>query len=148
MLTPRHLLFRWARENAESNQLGGHPIRWIVEDARKFAAREVKRGRKYDLLVLDPPSFGHGPSGLRWQIESDLFPLLENCLHLLSPQGACCSRLTLQTPRLMRLLSGCTVRSVRSRGIVDYLVKYQRLELVDQHQRPLDAGFSIRCQLT
>ena len=59
MWTHRHLQFAGPRDNAEGNQLDSLPIRWIVEDARKFASREVKRGRSYDLIVLDPPSFGH-----------------------------------------------------------------------------------------
>ncbi len=79
---------RWARGNAELSGLDDHPIRWIVEDARKFVRREVKRGNQYEAIVLDPPSYGHGPQGQAWQIQRDLLPLLQDCRQLLSPQPA------------------------------------------------------------
>ena len=75
----------WARENAEVSGLAEKPIRWIIDDARSFVQRELKRGRKYDAIILDPPAFGHGPDGELWRIEKDLLPLLENCRKLLSP---------------------------------------------------------------
>ena len=69
----------WARRNAEQSQLSDAPIRWIHEDAVKFARRELKRGRQYDAVVLDPPSYGHGAGGEAWRIARDLPPLLEAC---------------------------------------------------------------------
>ncbi len=66
----------WARENADENGLGDHPIRWVVEDASKYVQRERKRASYYQGLVLDPPSYGRGPKGQVWQIERDLVPLL------------------------------------------------------------------------
>jgi 23S rRNA (cytosine1962-C5)-methyltransferase len=78
----------WARDNAMRNDLAGHPIRWLVEDATAFTAREVRRGRRYDGLVLDPPSYGHGGRGGRsWQIETGLPPLLEFARELLADDG-------------------------------------------------------------
>ncbi len=68
-----------ARMNAELSGLAEHPIRWIVEDARKFCQRELKRGNQYDAVILDPPSYGHGPKGEAWSIRRDLLPLLELC---------------------------------------------------------------------
>src|SRR3546814_20376108 len=59
------------------------PVRWIVDDAGKFAAREVRRERRYDAILLDPPKFGRGPGGERWQIEDGLDPLLADCGRLL-----------------------------------------------------------------
>ena len=59
-------------------------IRWMLEDAPTFVAREKKRGKRYDAIVLDPPAFGHSPSGKAWRVERDLSPLLENCCALLS----------------------------------------------------------------
>jgi 23S rRNA (cytosine1962-C5)-methyltransferase len=59
--------------------LADRPIRWIAEDATKFCRRELKRGNQYDGVILDPPSFGHGPKGELWQIESSLLSLLEMC---------------------------------------------------------------------
>jgi len=67
----------WARENAKSSGLENAPIRWIVDDCAKFVEREIKRGRRYDAVVMDPPSYGRGPSGEIWKLEKDLFPFLE-----------------------------------------------------------------------
>ena len=66
----------WARENAAASLLQNHPIRWITEDALRFTEREVKRGRRYDIFVADPPSFGRGPSGETWKMERDIGKLL------------------------------------------------------------------------
>jgi 23S rRNA (cytosine1962-C5)-methyltransferase len=72
----------WARRNAEASQLATAPIRWIVEDAAKFVARELKRGQRYDAVLLDPPAYGHGPSGQSWKLEAHLDGLLEMCFEL------------------------------------------------------------------
>jgi 23S rRNA (cytosine1962-C5)-methyltransferase len=72
----------WARRNAELSGLADHPIRWIVDDALAFARREARRGRRYDGIVLDPPSFGHGPDGRRWELPSALPDLLDACAAL------------------------------------------------------------------
>jgi 23S rRNA (cytosine1962-C5)-methyltransferase len=66
----------WARQNAALSGLETKPIRWIAEDAEKFVRRELKRGNRYDAVILDPPSYGHGPKGEVWKIASDLPPLL------------------------------------------------------------------------
>lgn len=71
-----------ARTNAELSGLADRPIRWIVEDAVKFCQREVKRGNEYDAVILDPPSYGHGPKGEAWSIRRDLLPLLDLCSQL------------------------------------------------------------------
>jgi 23S rRNA (cytosine1962-C5)-methyltransferase len=75
-----------ARKNAELSGLADRPIRWIVEDAMKFCRREVKRGNRYDAVILDPPSYGHGPKGEPWKIDRDLLPLLELCRELTGEQ--------------------------------------------------------------
>ena len=72
----------WARHNAERSGLADAPIRWIVEDAATFVRREVKRKNQYDAVILDPPSYGHGPQGEVWKIEADLITLLEGCREL------------------------------------------------------------------
>jgi 23S rRNA (cytosine1962-C5)-methyltransferase len=77
----------WARQNAELSGLADRPIRWIVEDARKFVAREVKRGQQYDGLILDPPTYGHGPRGQAWQIAQHLPALLHDCGKLVASRG-------------------------------------------------------------
>ena len=71
------------KANAALSGLADRPIRWIVDDARKFTAREVRRGRRYDGILLDPPKFGRGPEGELWRLEEDLAPLLADCRKLL-----------------------------------------------------------------
>jgi 23S rRNA (cytosine1962-C5)-methyltransferase len=74
----------WARDNAELSGLKEKKIRWILDDAFKFVEREVKRGRKYDGILLDPPAFGHGPKGELWKIEDCFMPLIESCKKILT----------------------------------------------------------------
>jgi 23S rRNA (cytosine1962-C5)-methyltransferase len=76
---------RWAQDNLALSGLGDREVRFIVDDARKFLAREARRGRTYDGIVLDPPTFGHGPGGERWHLEDDLSELLASCETVLSP---------------------------------------------------------------
>ena len=76
----------WARRNAELSGLADAPIRWIVEDARRFISRELARGNRYDAVILDPPSYGHGPKGQNWKLERDLPGLLGESISLLSDQ--------------------------------------------------------------
>lgn len=71
------------KENARLSGMGERPIRWIVDDASKFTAREVRRGRRYDGILLDPPKFGRGPTGEVWRLEENLAPLLTGCRKLL-----------------------------------------------------------------
>jgi 23S rRNA (cytosine1962-C5)-methyltransferase len=68
-----------ARQNADASGLGDRPIRWIVEDAIQFCRRQAKRGNRFDAVILDPPTYGHGPKGEEWLIKRDLLPLLELC---------------------------------------------------------------------
>ena len=77
-------MVQWERENAALNGLADHPIRWIADDAHKFMAREVRRGRRYDAIILDPPTFGHGASGETYKIERDLKTTLDLTRQLLS----------------------------------------------------------------
>ncbi len=74
----------WARENAEASGLTDAPIRWILDDARVFVEREIKRGKKYDAVVMDPPAFGHGADKEIWKIEEHFLGLLDLCTQLLS----------------------------------------------------------------
>jgi 23S rRNA (cytosine1962-C5)-methyltransferase len=78
----------WARANAALSGLADRPIRWIVEDARKFVDRERKRGNRYDGLILDPPTYGHGPDRSAWKLTEHLPQLLRACGELLATQGA------------------------------------------------------------
>lgn len=72
-----------SKENARLSGFGDKPIRWIVDDASKFTAREVRRGRRYGGILLDPPKFGRGPTGEVWRLEENLAPLLSDCRRLL-----------------------------------------------------------------
>ncbi len=76
----------WAKENAKFSGLKNAPIRWILDDAIKFLKREIKRGKKYDGIIMDPPAFGHGPGGELWKIEDDLIPLFDLCGEVLSSE--------------------------------------------------------------
>ena len=72
----------WARRNAAASNLKYVPIRWMIEDVLRFVCREVKRGKDYDALILDPPAYGHGPRGQSWQLDSHLDELLATCFEL------------------------------------------------------------------
>lgn len=74
----------WARENAALSGLTDAPVRWIVEDARKYVAREIRRGSKYKGIILDPPKYGRGPTGEVWRLFEDLPGLLKDCVALLA----------------------------------------------------------------
>ena len=74
----------WARENAKSSGLEDRPIRWIIDDCAKFVEREIRRGRRYDAIIMDPPSYGRGPSGEVWKLEENLWPFVELTARVLS----------------------------------------------------------------
>ena len=74
----------WAKENAASSGLSDAPIRWIVDDCVKFVEREIRRGKKYDAIIMDPPSYGRGPKGEIWKIEEAIYPLVQLCAQLLT----------------------------------------------------------------
>ncbi|MBN9218187.1 MAG: class I SAM-dependent rRNA methyltransferase [Mesorhizobium sp.] len=76
----------WARENQEMAGLGSRPIRWIVDDAMKFAEREERRGSRYDIVLFDPPAYGRGPKGEVWQLFDDLPALTDLCRAILTPK--------------------------------------------------------------
>ncbi len=76
----------WARENAKASGLEDKPIRWIVDDCVKFVEREIRRGRKYDAIIMDPPSYGRGPSGEIWKLEENIFDFVKLCSGVLSDE--------------------------------------------------------------
>ena len=77
-------MVQWGKENAALSGLSDAPIRWIVDDCMKFVAREIRRGNKYDGIIMDPPSYGRGPNGEVWKLEENIFDLLEMCSQILS----------------------------------------------------------------
>ena len=74
----------WAKENVKSNHLENETIRFLVDDVKKFVKRELRRGNKYDIILMDPPSFGRGAKNEVWSIEKDLYNLVDDCTKLLS----------------------------------------------------------------
>lgn len=74
----------WAKENVKSNNLEDRPIRFLVDDVLKFVEREIRRGNKYDIILMDPPSFGRGANKEVWNIEEDLYNLVSKCTEILS----------------------------------------------------------------
>lgn len=129
-------MVEWAGENARLNGLREAPIRWIVDDALKFIHREIRRGRRYDAIVLDPPTFGRGAQGEIFKIENDLPPLLAGCRQLLSSEARCVV-LTCHTPGFSPL-------------VLQHLLQQAGLgeneggELVLVGERPVPAGAFAR----
>ena len=74
----------WAKENAAASGLDGCPIHWMVDDCTKFIQREIRRGRRYDGIIMDPPSYGRGPGGEVWKLEENLYPFVKLCAGVLS----------------------------------------------------------------
>jgi 23S rRNA (cytosine1962-C5)-methyltransferase len=109
-----------ARRNAELSGMTGHPIRWLVDDAAKFTAREVRRGRRYDGIMLDPPKFGRGPEGEVWRLEEHLAPLLGDCVKLLDANSRFLV-LTVYAVRMSALAIGELMRQLTENldGIVE-----------------------------
>ena len=97
-------MVEWARENARLNGLADHPIRWIVDDAHKFMKREIRRGRKYDAIILDPPTFGRGAGGEMYKIERDLKDTLGLVKDLLS-ESPCFVLFSSHTPGLSQIVA-------------------------------------------
>lgn len=132
-----------AKIAAQMNGLSEHPIRYLVDDAAKFAARELRRGNRYDTIVLDPPAYGHSPKGTAWRISRDVWPLLDDCLAIASKRG-------------FRMLVTGHSPEVTEHDIADYV--YQQLRTREITGRiesgrsqlkaasgvPLDAGFYVR----
>jgi 23S rRNA (cytosine1962-C5)-methyltransferase len=99
------------KENARLSGMDDKPIRWIVDDATKFTAREVRRGRRYDGILLDPPKFGRGPEGEVWRLEENLAPLLADCRRLLDENSRFLV-LTVYAVRMSALAIGELVKQV------------------------------------
>ena len=133
---------QWARRNAESSQLVGASIRWIVEDAAKFVRRELKRGRRYDFIALDPPSYGHGPEGEVWNLARDLKPLLSNCFDLLSDRafGVLLTGHSDDEETIKSLLRGFQADCER----LGFVHQFQRAEIESASGDRLDFGYSLR----
>jgi 23S rRNA (cytosine1962-C5)-methyltransferase len=99
-----------ARVNAEMSGMSDRPVRWIIDDAAKFVAREVRRERRYDGILLDPPKYGRGPDGELWKLEEDLAPLIADCRQLLDDNSRFLF-LTVYAVRMSALALGALLQS-------------------------------------
>lgn len=108
----------WARENAKLNGLEDHPIRWIVDDVNKFLTREIKRGRRYDAILLDPPSFGRGKGGELYKIEQALLETLQLVRKVMSDQPSFLY-LTSHTPGFTPIVLKNLIQQLLSEGQLD-----------------------------
>lgn len=77
-------MVQWAKENAASTGVADKSVRWIVDDCMKFVAREIRRGNKYDIIIMDPPSYGRGPGGEVWKLENEIYGFVDQCKELLT----------------------------------------------------------------
>lgn len=109
----------WARHNQALSGMEAAPVRWILEDAFKYVGRELKRGRRYDLVLLDPPSFGRGPKGEVWKVEAQIGALLGQVARLLSGERAAMV-LTLYNLEASSLMLANLARSVMGAGALEY----------------------------
>jgi len=105
-------MIAWGKDNAKLSNLSEKPIRWIVDDCEKFVAREIKRGNKYDAIIMDPPSYGRGPGGEVWQLEEKIYNMVSLCSQVLSDNPlffVINSYTTGLSPSVMEYLLGVTV---------------------------------------
>jgi len=132
---------QWAKRNAALSQLDGHPIRWIVEDAFKFVQREIRRGKQYDLIVLDPPGYGHTPLGRAWTLEDRWQELLEGCLELLTASHRAALLWTAHSPTpSMHEVQ----RQIQKQYGHQWCVQFGRNHLVAATGQCMDQGYCIR----
>ncbi|HEX7949433.1 MAG TPA: class I SAM-dependent methyltransferase [Candidatus Limnocylindrales bacterium] len=130
----------WARRNAGLSGLSDGPIRWIVDDAVEFADREVRRGRKYAGVVLDPPTYGHGPRSRPWRLEADLERLLASCAVLLERGGFVL--VTAHTPGFDAGRLGSLIATTL--GLPDCGCETGELEVTASDERSLELGAFAR----
>ncbi|MEX0332542.1 MAG: class I SAM-dependent methyltransferase [Puniceicoccaceae bacterium] len=109
----------WARHNQALSGLEDAPVRWILDDAFKFVAREVRRGRTYDAILLDPPSFGRGPKGELWKVEQQIGLLLENVRRILEPKDGLVV-LTMYNLEASSLMLKCLMEDYFPGGRLEY----------------------------
>lgn len=118
----------WAKENAISSGLKDAPIRWLVDDCVKFVERELRRGNKYDAIIMDPPSYGRGPKGEIWKIEDNIYNLISLCAGLLSKDS------------LFFLINSYTtgLQAGVLKYMLEVLIKNENMELVEADEIGLE----------
>ena len=105
-------MVQWAKENAVSSGVIDAPVRWLVDDCIKFVQREIRRGNKYDIIIMDPPSYGRGPGGEVWKLEDEVYNFVELCEQLLSDDAVAVlinSYTTGLSPSVMEYILGSIV---------------------------------------
>ena len=132
-------MVEWARENARLNGLAERPIRWIVDDAHKFMRREIRRGRSYDAIVLDPPTFGRGAGGEMYKIERDLKETLALAKDLMSDRPAFVL-FSSHTPGLSQIVSENVLSQLFPRATLE-----SGEMLLEGSRRSCPSGIYCRC---
>lgn len=131
----------WAKENLISSNLGDRTVRFLVDDVIKFVQREIRRGNKYDCIIMDPPSYGRGKNGEVWSIEKDLYALIELCQSILS-----------NDPMFMIIntytggLSGTIIKNVVSMAITNQKIKNISFDEIGLKQK--DSDIFLPCGIT
>lgn len=136
-----------AREAAQVSGLDQAPIRYIIDDAVQFSAREVRRRRRYDIIVLDPPAYGHAPDGRAWRMQRDLWPLLDSLAELMNVERGAVL-VTGHSEGLDRVAVTDYLRQLTVRQAIKRHIHWDggRSQLSDRSGRQLDAGFYVRAQ--
>lgn len=132
---------QWAKDNQAASRLTDKPVRWILEDARKFVAREIRRGSKYDGILLDPPKYGRGADGEVWKFDSDVGPLMKDCAALLSDDAS----FMILTAYALRLSSAALAHMMKDVAPQHGSIDHGELWLADETgQRPLPTSLFAR----
>lgn len=135
----------WARENAELSGLSDAPIRWLAEDARKYVAREARRGSKYEGIILDPPKYGRGPGGEVWRLYENLPDLMRLCAELLSDDASFLIA-NVYAERISGLATaGLMAEAMKGRG---GRIDWGELALVEETERARAVGLSFFARWT
>jgi len=132
----------WARENCAHSNLGTASIRWIVDDAAGFVKREIRRNSFYEAIILDPPTYGHGSKGTRWEIHRHLMPLLNDCWQLLSDARRAVLLCGHSSHIAIREINAELAEKYGKQSVAN--CEIHQANLVDAAGRKLDCGFAAR----
>jgi len=133
-------MIEWAKENVKSNGLENESIRFLVDDVRKFVKREIRRGNKYDIIIMDPPSFGRGAKNEVWSIEKDLYPLVLDCASLLSDNPLLFIINSYTTGLSMTVLENILKKTIKCKGSI----KSTELGIKANNELILPCGITAR----